>query len=249
MKIVKSTLLILLSFLICNSASAAPDENFKKQMDSYLADDKNVATIGNALQRYFQKKQQEEQKKMAQAEQQQMEDQFKNPTKIDIGSSPVRGNPNAKVTIVEFSDFQCPFCQRGSAVMEQVLKAYPNDVKIVFKNMPLSFHQFAEGAAKAALAAGKQGKFWEMHDALFKNQQELDEESLVKRATELGLNVDKFKTDMNSEEIAKQVKEDMELGQNSGVNGTPGFFVNGVLISGAQPFDNFKKVIDRWLKK
>ncbi len=249
MKMTKSIFTLLLTFFICNVSWAAPDENFKKQMDNYLADDKNVATVGEALQRFFQNKQKDDQKNQIKAEQDRLEQQFKNPVKVDIGKSPVKGNPNAKVTIIEFSDFECPFCQRGASVMDQVLKAYPNDVKLSFKNMPLSFHQHAAGAAKAALAAGKQGKFWEMHDILFKNQQKLDPESLITHAQTLGLNVEQFKTDLASSEISAQVEADQSLGQQVGVNGTPGFFINGVLVSGAQPFDNFKKIIDRWLQQ
>ena len=242
-----ATALLLLGTSI-SAFAAGPDDAFEKGMDSFLSKDENVKKIGDSLERYFQKKREEAQQQAMRSEQDKMETQFKNPVKVDVGSSPLRGNPNAKVTIVAFSDFQCPFCQRGATVLEDVMKAYPNDVKIAFKNLPLPFHEKAKPAAKAALAAGKQGKFWEMHDLLFKNQQALGDDLFPKLASDLGLNVEKFKTDMNSPEVAKQIEDESELARTLGVNGTPGFFVNGVLISGAQPLPAFKAVIDRWLK-
>jgi len=231
-----------------STSKAAPESAFDKQMETYLSSDENVKKIGDALERYFQKKRDEQQQEAAKSEQERIEGQFKNPVKVDIGSSPVRGEPSAKVTIVEFSDFQCPFCQRGASIMEDVLKAYPKDVKIAFKNLPLPFHEKAKPAAKAALAAQKQGKFWEMHDLLFKNQSALGDDLFVKFATDLGLDVEKFKADMASPEVAKTIEDDAELARKLGVNGTPGFFVNGVLVSGAQPLPAFKAIIDRWLK-
>ena len=132
--------------------------------------------------------------------------------------------------------------------MDEVLKAYKNDVNLVFKNLPLPFHPEAKPAAVAALAAQEQGKFWEMHDALFKNQQTLGKDTYLKLAQELGLDMEKFKADLASEKLAKRVEEDAALASKHGVNGTPGFFVGGVLVSGAQPLPAFKTIIDRWLK-
>ncbi|MCB0317866.1 MAG: thioredoxin domain-containing protein [Bdellovibrionales bacterium] len=151
--------------------------------------------------------------------------------------------------MVEFSDFQCPYCKRGADTMAEVLKAYPNDVNLVFKNLPLPFHKQAGPAAKAALAAGKQGKFWEMHDRLFNNQQRLSAGFYEEQAKDLGLDVEKFKTDLNDPELEKQLKADMDLAQKHGISGTPGFFVNGVEVRGAMPVDHFKGIIDRWLKE
>jgi protein-disulfide isomerase len=246
-----SVFALSLSFSSANAAPAANpvDKAFASSMDAYLSSDENIAKIGEALERHFTKKRQEQQEAAIKAEQAKMEDQFKNPVKIDIGNAPVKGNATAKVTIIEFSDFQCPYCQRGASVIDQVMKAYPNDVKIAFKHYPLPFHDKAKPAAMASYAAQQQGKFWEMHDLLFKNQGELTEENFVKFATELKLNIDKFKVDMKSEEASKLVDADMELGSKNGVNGTPAFFINGVLLSGAQPLPAFKGVIDRFLKQ
>ena len=132
--------------------------------------------------------------------------------------------------------------------MEAVAKQYPNDVKIVFKHFPLPFHNEAEPASRAAWAAQQQGKFWEYHEELFKNQDKLGSEYYVELAKSMKLDVEKFKKDMASEAAAKQIKTDMEIGQKNGIQGTPGFFVNGVAVKGAYPPEHFKGIIDRWLK-
>ena len=113
----------------------------------------------------------------------------------------------------------------------------------------MAFHKQAKPAAAAALAAGEQGKFWEMHDALFNNQRSLSPTFYEEQAEKLGLDVDKFKKDMESEAIQKQIDEDVKLAGKHGISGTPGFFVNGVAVKGAYPLDHFKKIVDRWLKQ
>jgi protein-disulfide isomerase len=163
--------------------------------------------------------------------------------------APRKGPKAAKVTIVEFSDFQCPFCSRVNPTLKQITDAYPKDVAIVFVNQPLSFHQQARPAAKAFLAANKQGKAWEMHDKLFANQQALNQPDLEKYATELGLNLARFKADMEDPATEKMVADDQALASSVGADGTPTFFINGVELSGAQPFDAFKAKIDEQLKR
>ncbi|MGI5861320.1 MAG: DsbA family protein [Myxococcales bacterium] len=162
--------------------------------------------------------------------------------------SPFKGPAHAKVTIVEWSDFECPFCSRGANVAHEIMKAYPNDVKFVFRHQPLSFHKNARPAAKAAMAAHRQGKFWEMHDQLFANAKSLTEENFIAWAKELGLNVDKFKADMADPEIDKQISMDSSDGMKIGASGTPTFFVNGRKVSGAQPFGSFKSIIDEEIR-
>ncbi|MDD2941642.1 MAG: thioredoxin domain-containing protein [bacterium] len=235
---------------VTSSAYAAPTEQeFKEAMGQYLGKEENLDQLGQALESYFQKKQEKARASQAKEEEASIEEQFKNPVKVDIGSSPVRGSADAPVTIVEFSDFQCPYCSRGKAVMEEVLKSYPGKVKVVFKNLPLPFHPEAEPAAIAALAAGKQGKFWEMHDLLFDNQAELSSAKYLEFAGKLGLDLNKFKDDLDSAEVKKAVKDDAELAGSLGVRGTPGFFVNGVQVKGARPAAYFNTLIDRWLAK
>lgn len=161
----------------------------------------------------------------------------------------VKGPSDALVTIIEFSEFQCPFCSRVLPTMKQIEKAYGKDVRVVFKHSPLPFHKDAPLASQAALAAGLQGKFWPMHDKMFANQRKLKQPELEKYATEIGLNMDKFKTDLNSDTLKAQIKADQKLAASIGARGTPNFFINGRKLTGAQPFANFKKIIDQELIK
>lgn len=223
------------------------DKDFESAIAKYLKTEKGQEAVGGAVKEFFQKEQLGARKKQEEQMAAQMEEQFKNPASVPAGNSPVRGPADAKVTIIEFSDFQCPYCKRGSETMDAVMKKYPKDVKVVFKNLPLPFHEQAAPAAKAALAAGKQGKFWEMHDALFANQAKLGDAFYAEQAKTLGLDVEKFKTDMASAEIKKQIDDDSELARKNEIQGTPGFFVNGVAVKGAYPIDHFSRIIDRWL--
>jgi protein-disulfide isomerase len=250
-KITTSLLAAVVSALSISSPSVADisDKDFSSAFERYLNSDAGVAKIGTSLERYFQKKQQEAMKAQEDEAKAEVENQFKNPAKVDIGKSPVKGPANAKVTIIEFSDFQCPYCRKGRDTMDEVAKAYPNDVKVSFKHYPLPFHKEAEPAAKASWAAQQQGKFWEFHDALFNNQDKLGTDFYLATAKELKLDEAKFKADMNSAAAAAQVKEDMELGSKNGIQGTPGFFVNGVAVKGAYPASHFKGIIDRWLNQ
>ncbi|HKJ23949.1 MAG TPA: thioredoxin domain-containing protein [Myxococcota bacterium] len=166
---------------------------------------------------------------------------------VEIGESPVRGAADAKVTIVEFSDFQCPYCGRVKPTLTKLLEEYPDDVRVVYKHLPLSFHKDALPAAKAAVAAGKQGKFWEMHDALFEHQRELGDETYLEIARELGLDVEQFEKDYKSAPVATEVAHDMNEARRLGVTGTPGFFVNGRFASGARPYESFKAMVDQAL--
>lgn len=243
--IAAATVVALLS--ISSTFAEIPAKDFEEAMKKFLATDSGKEALGSTIENYFKAKQQEAQKQQAKMMEAQMEDQFKNPVKIDAGNSPFMGPKDAKVTIIEFSDFQCPYCKRGAETMKEIAKNYPKDVRIVFKHLPLPFHKEAEPAARASFAADKQGKFWEYHDALFNNQQKLSVEFLIEQAKTLGLDVEKFKKDMESEEAKSSVKADMELGQKYGFQGTPGFFVNGVAVNGAYPYDHFKTIIDRWL--
>jgi len=146
---------------------------------------------------------------------------------IEIGKSPVRGAKDAKVTLVEFSDFQCPYSQRVQPLIEKLLKAYPEDLRHVYKNFPLGFHKEALPAAKACLAADMQGKFWEMEELVFKNPKELKDEDLKGYAKEIGLDVERFEKDYKSDEVDKRVQEDKAEAKKAQVTGTPTLFLNG----------------------
>ena len=171
------------------------------------------------------------------------------PMVLQIGALPVKGNPNAKVTIVEFSDYECPFCSRVEPTVAEILKAYPNDVRVAFINNPLPFHKNAMPAAKAAYAAFKQGKHWEMHEALFANQKALTPDFFKAKAAELGLDLAKFEADMNAPETQNIIDKGMKDGAPFGISGTPSFLINGVVFVGAQPLDKFKEVIDKEIKR
>ncbi|GAC1596431.1 MAG: hypothetical protein NVS4B10_05420 [Myxococcales bacterium] len=163
---------------------------------------------------------------------------------VDPGAGPARGAKNAKVTIVEFSDFQCPFCNRAQPTVKQIEDTYKDQVRLVWRNEPLSFHPNALPAAKAAMAAARQGKFWQMHDLMFAHQPELSEARYEEWAKQIGLDVGRWKKDKDSQEIADAIAKDAKYGQEIGADGTPTFFINGKIIAGALPFDAFKPIID-----
>jgi protein-disulfide isomerase len=168
------------------------------------------------------------------------------PVKVEAkGES--RGPANAKVTIVAFSDYECPYCSVGEKSIGEVLAAYPNDVKLVFRDYPLPIHPEAPKAAEAAHCAKDQGKYWEMHDKLFANQKALKIADLKNYAKDLKLDEAKFDKCLESGEKAHIISDSVEAGRKLNVNGTPAFFINGILVSGAQPFEKFKQIIDEEL--
>ena len=140
---------------------------------------------------------------------------------IPVANSPIRGNAKAPVTIVEFSDFECPYCARLQPTLKQVLDIYPDKVRLVYKEFPLSFHKQAKNASKAAHSAGEQGKYWEMHDLIFKDYNKLSEEKFKEYAEKLGLDMEKFMKDFKSTKYDAQIQRDIALGQKVGVRGTP----------------------------
>jgi len=168
---------------------------------------------------------------------------------VDTSTAPIRGNAEAKVTIVEFADFQCPFCSRVSSTLAQLGLEYGDKVKIAFKHLPLNFHPDSPAAHAAAEAAHLQGKFWEMQDKIFANQSELKPEKFREYAKEIGLDLEKFDKDSTSSEVKSRIDADMQEAIKIGVAGTPSFFINGKFLSGAQPIENFKKLIDEALTK
>jgi predicted DsbA family dithiol-disulfide isomerase len=168
---------------------------------------------------------------------------------VEVGGAPVRGNPKAPVTVVEFSDFQCPYCVRARPTVDRVRETYGDQVRWVFRHFPLDFHAQAEKAGEAAACAGEQGKFWEMHDLLWANTTKLQVADLKAHAASLGLDGPKFGECLDSGRYTGLVEADLEAGQGYGVSGTPAFFVNGRPLVGAQPFDAFAQVIDDELQR
>lgn len=167
---------------------------------------------------------------------------------LPVLDSPVRGNVKAPVTIVEFSDFECPYCSRLQPTLKQVLEAYPDKVRLVYKDFPLSFHKQAKNASKASFAAGEQGKYWEMHDLIFQNFKGLNEDKFKEFAVKLGLDMAKFMEDYKSSKYDARIQRDINLGTSVGVRGTPSLFMNGKRM-GARSFDAFKTLIEGYLKK
>jgi protein-disulfide isomerase len=163
---------------------------------------------------------------------------------LPVGKSPTRGPESAPVTIVEFSDYQCPFCARTEPLIKSVLEQYPTQVRFVFKHLPLtSLHPSALPAAQAAVAAQNQGKFWEMHDVLFSKNDGLGTDALKTYAQRIGLDVMRFEADMASPETKAQIQEDMRLSRRLGVRGTPTIFVNGKLLT-QRSVEGVKAMID-----
>lgn len=165
--------------------------------------------------------------------------------KVSVDDDPSRGGPaEAPVTIVEFSDFQCPFCRRAEATVKRILDEYGDKVRLVYRDYPLPMHSNAHRAAEAAECAQDQGKYWKYHDLLFENQRALDEKSLIAYAKQVGMDEKTFAECLKSGKHRSEVDKDIEDGNRAGVSGTPSFFINGRPLSGAVPFAQFKEVID-----
>jgi protein-disulfide isomerase len=163
-------------------------------------------------------------------------------------NAPVKGPDNAPVTIIEYTDYQCPFCKRVQPTLHTLFKEYEGKIRFASMSNPLSFHKNAMAAALAGRAAAKQGKFWEMHDLMFENSRALDDASLVKYAGQIGLDIEKFNADRNSEELKAYIKKEQAQAVKNGATGTPAFFINGKKLSGAQPISAFKAAVESALK-
>ncbi|MCG3173455.1 MAG: Serine/threonine-protein kinase PknD [Myxococcota bacterium] len=160
------------------------------------------------------------------------------------GDAPAQGPENARVVITVFSDFQCPFCAKLPPVIKQIRQTWPDDVRVVWRNLPLDFHPRAKPASIAATAAGAQGKFWEFHDQLFANPKALEDNDFLNTAAQLGLDKDRFQAALKDAAVSKYVEADITYSKAWKVTGTPSSFVNGKLLAGAQPFDTFKEAIE-----
>lgn len=219
---------------------AQPFEEFKKTIDEQIIKAKAMIAKGTPRAKIYEEIMKEGKSPPA-------------PEKKDLGpapaDSPAKGNPAAKIVIQEFSDFQCPFCGRVNPTIAEVLEKHGNDVKVVWRNMPLPFHKEAPLAAEASIEIQKQKgdkAFWQYHDKLFAGQKEpgLGREALEKYAEEIGgIDMAKFKAALDSGTHKARVEADMNAGQKAGISGTPGFVINGYFISGAQPYGAFKKAI------
>jgi 2-hydroxychromene-2-carboxylate isomerase len=168
---------------------------------------------------------------------------------VDPGDAPLRGPADAPVTIVEFSDFQCPFCVRARPTINRVREVYGDQVRFAFRHFPLAFHDQAPKAGEAVACAGDQGKFWEMHDLLWDSPGRIAPPDLKEHAATLGLDTEAFGQCLDSGRHAGIVESDTAAGARLGVSGTPAFFINGRPLVGAQPFQAFASVIDEELER
>ncbi len=163
---------------------------------------------------------------------------------VELDDSPAKGPSGAPVTIVEFADFECPHCGATRPILDELMKRYDGQLRLVYKNFPLGMHQYAERAARAAVAAYKQNKFWEMEVALFDNQQNLEPSNVENLAKSLGLNMPRFLKDRDSEAVADFVSRDRKEGDKLELTGTPSIFINGRLFDGGA---EFKEDLEDWL--
>jgi protein-disulfide isomerase len=169
---------------------------------------------------------------------------------VDAKGFPAKGPEDAPVTLVEFSDFQCPFCLRVAPTLDRIVADYGDEVRLVYRQLPLtSIHPHAQKAAEASLCAADQGKFWEMHDAMFGAQNQLDVASLKQTAAGLGMDAGAFDQCLDSGAKAGEVAADVQVAQQLGLSGTPAIFINGRYLNGAQPYDVISSVIDDELRR
>jgi protein-disulfide isomerase len=237
-------------------SGAQPFEAFKAKIDDELKGAEAIVSKGTPKAKVYDVIMKDAKTELAAApagqpapEAEKTPDQDQTVYPVTPGNSQARGPKNAQITMVIFSDFLCPFCKRVEPTIAQIEKEYGGKVRQVWKNYPLPFHNNAEPAAEAAMAAAAQGKFWEMHDKLFENNTALERPNLDKYAQELGLDMAKFKADLDSSKYKSVIEAETKEGQAVGVNGTPAVFINGRKINGAYPFETFKKITEDELAK
>jgi protein-disulfide isomerase len=260
-KILKKLTLIGMTAIAFGLTNCAPSA---KQIKDAVEKDPSIVFV--AIEKYpdqfievvnkaAQDAQRKAQDKSVAEESKKRDEEFANPLKAEIDESRVIFGPkDAKVTIVEYSDFECPYCSKGYQTIKQVRSEYPKDVRILFKHLPLDFHPQALPAAKYFEAVALQGadKAEKFHDAVFENQGELrakGEDFLKATAKKVGADMKKVEKDVKDEKIMKRITADMEEAKKFGFSGTPGFLINGVSLRGAYPFPEFKSIIDRHLGK
>jgi protein-disulfide isomerase len=171
------------------------------------------------------------------------------PVKLNITGAPFKGPADAKVTIVEFSDFQCPYCAKAAGEAAQLVQKFPKEVKLVFKQFPLDDHSQAELAAEASLAAQAQGKFWPMHDKMYANFRQINRDHILVWATEIGLDMNRFRTELDGHKYTMRVRAEEQEGETAGVEGTPTFYINGQKFNGVFEVKAIAPIVADELKK
>lgn len=253
------TMILSLSFL----SSCTSDEKMKEQMTKLLKDDPKILTeaiekhpveILEALQKAAKNAQEEMGKKREEDEKKKLEESFDKPLMANIRSDEsIRGVKSAPITLVEYSDFECPFCSRGYETVQALMKKYEGKIRFVYKHLPLSFHDKAMISAQyyEAIRLQDENKAFAFHDEIFKNQKKLQNGVAFLDATAKLVKADlaKLKKDLNSETVMKRIQEDMKEAEGFGMQGTPGFLLNGVPVRGAYPTDYFVNLVEELQKR
>lgn len=257
MKTFKLLSLSVLALAITNCAPTAKQIKEAIEKDPsivFVAIEKDPEKFIEVVNKAAQDAQKKSQEKMMADEGQKRDDEFKNPLVPEVQAERVIfGKKDAKITIIEYSDFQCPYCSKGYQTVEEVIKAYPNDVRVVYKHLPLDFHPLAMPAAEyfEAIALQDHNKAEKFYHEIFKNQGDLGskKEAFLKDiAKKVGADQKRIEKDIKDGKVAKIIAADMEEAKKFNFSGTPGFLINGVSLRGAYPFPEFKSIIDRHLK-
>ncbi len=257
MKTIKILGLSVLALALVNCAPSAKQIKEAVEKDPsivFAAIEKDPEKFIEVVNKAAQEAQKKSQEKMMAEEGQKRDEEFKNPLKPNIQEDRVMfGKKDAKITIVEYSDFQCPYCSKGYQTIEQVLKTYPNDVRVIYKHLPLDFHPMAMPAAQyfEAIALQDPKKAEKFYHIVFENQNDLvgkKDAFLKETAKKVGADLKKVEKDVKDEKISQRIAADMEEAKKFNFSGTPGFLINGVSLRGAYPFPEFKEIIDRQLK-
>ncbi|TVQ76632.1 MAG: hypothetical protein EA369_09950 [Bradymonadales bacterium] len=238
-----SFLVLGLVVLAVSSCARVEQDQVNEWIDQYL-EEKGLDFVEKSLETIVERR-------MAERGQQRpptLQERLANRVEVSVGPSATKGPDNAPITLVEFSDFGCGFCGRAIPTLKELEKLYEGRIRFVFKHLPMTFAELSTPAHIAAMAAQEQGKFWEFHAKAFANQRALNEENIQKWAQEIGLDMARFERDRKKPEFAQRLEQNQAFARANGVNGTPAFFVNGVLIMGAQPVEEFQKVIDAILR-
>ncbi|UPT74700.1 MAG: thioredoxin domain-containing protein [Elusimicrobiota bacterium] len=256
-KIARAAAVLLTALIAAPAGAEISREDLKKALEANpdlviaalkKADKTKLFEVVVEAQQEFQRKRQMDE---ARREETERENAIKNPLKPELAGAHFRGEKDAPISIVEYSDFQCPYCKQGAQNVDAVRKKYGKKVRVYFKNFPLNFHPQAMPAAQwfEAIALQNVDKAWAFHDALFENQGKLSEEYYKLLAKDLGIDVKKAEKDAKSEAVAKKIEADMVEAKGFGIEGTPAYLINGVPLRGAYPVEAFDKIISRLEKK
>lgn len=249
----KVSILMALVLAGCTSESQIKSVLEKNPDILFSAIEKNPDKFMEVVQKASMAAQRKQQEDMEKEEQQRVENEMKNPLTPEWNDERATiGAKDAPIQIVEYSDFQCPYCGRGYQTLKQVLKAYPGKIRFMFKNLPLPMHPLAMPAAERfeAIALQDKEKAYKFHDTIFENQQKMNsggEKYLDSVAAKVGADVARMKKDMAGDKVKARIEADMKEAEKYGISGTPGFIVNGVSVRGAYPFEHFKGIIDKKL--